>query len=92
MEDKEMESIFDELGERFDEEVEDACEYWHLADEARADGHRYLAANLYEVSEQEMHHARYLRGYLMRHGHFDEEKHKESEERFRKLLNRFDMA
>ena len=39
MEEKEMESIFDELGERF-----------------------------------------------------DEEKHKESEERYRKLLNRFDMA
>lgn len=84
--------LFDELGERFDEEVEDACEYWHLAEKAREDGHRYLAANLYEIAEQEMHHARYLRGYLMRHGHFDEAKHGESEERYRKLLNRFDMA
>lgn len=92
MEEKEMESIFEELGERFDEEVEDACEYWNLADEARADGHRYLAANLYEIAEQEMHHARYLRGYLMRHEKFNAEKHKESEERYRKLLNRFDMA
>lgn len=92
MDDKEMETIYDELAEQYDEEVEGACEYWHLAEKAREDGHRYLAANLYEIAEQEMHHAHYLRGYLMRHDKFNAEKHKESEERYRKLLNRFDMA
>ena len=89
---KEMESIFDELSEEYDEEVDGACEYWHLAQRAHEEGHRHLAANLYEMAEQEMHHAHYLRAFLMRHGHFDEDKHKEAEERYMKLLHRFDMA
>lgn len=85
---KEMESIFDELSEEYDEEVDGACEYWHLAQRAHEEGHRHLAANLRDISAQEMHHARYLRDYLTEHGHFDEEKHREAEEGFRRMLYR----
>lgn len=82
------EHILDELAKQFADEVETADEYWHLADKARADGHRHLAANLRDISAQEMHHARYLRDYLTEHGHFDEEKHREAEEGFRRMLYR----
>lgn len=88
MDERKTEAILDELAEQYADEVKVAEEYWHIADQARAEGHRYLAANLREIAEQEMHHARYLRDYLTKHGHFDEEKHKEAEETYLRMLHR----
>lgn len=89
MDEHKTETIFAELAERFADEVEVAEKYWSIADQARAEGHRYLSHNLREISAQEMHHARYLRDYLMEHGHFDKEKHKAVDETYMRMLHRF---
>lgn len=88
MDEQKTEDIFAELAERFADEVEVAEKYWSIADQARAEGHRYLSRNLREISAQEMHHAHYLRDYLTKHGHFDEEKHKEAEEIYLRMIHR----
>lgn len=67
-----MEAFYDLAFKHLEEEIEDACEYLHEAEEAEADGKDYLAHGLRKVAHDEYTHANFLRDYLMSKKHYHE--------------------
>jgi rubrerythrin len=52
------------LVEKFDEEMEDACEYYHMAEEADEHGHHHLAHGLHMMAHDEFTHAKFFKDKL----------------------------
>ena len=78
--------------EHLKDEIEDACEYLHEADEADEDGEHHLAIGLRRIALDEYTHARFLRDHLISAGlYHDHEHHSEIEAHWHKLRGRLGL-
>ena len=71
----------EELIEHFEEELEDACEYYELADEYPECAHLF-----HRIGREEVTHAYHLREKLLEMGHDFSEEHKE---KWHKVLRKY---
>lgn len=75
-----------ELFEHLEEEMEDACEYLKKGEEAKHEGHHYLAKGFFRMAEDEYSHAKFLRDYLIiKKVYHDHEHHEELEAKWHRL-------
>lgn len=82
-----METIYAELHEKLEEEIEDAHEYLDLAEKAEARGCEYLATGLRNIARDEFTHAYFHRDYLIAKGKYDYGEAEEKWHHLKKIFN-----
>lgn len=81
-----MDEFIKAVVEHFEEEMEDICEYLHLAKKARNDDHGYLALLFSTIARDEYTHASHLRDYLIMEDVYQPEgAHKDLEAKWQKV-------